>query len=45
MHREFIPKLRSDGMGIDYSTIKYKHKGQDFGMPSDRFDESNTYAI
>jgi len=27
MHRQFIPKLRSDGMGIDYSTIKYKHKG------------------
>lgn len=27
MHRMFMPKLRSDGMGIDYATIKYKHKG------------------
>jgi len=26
MHRQFMPKLRSDGMGIDYSTVKYKHK-------------------
>jgi hypothetical protein len=27
MHHQFILKLRSDGMGIDYNTIKYKHKG------------------
>lgn len=25
MHREFIPMLRSDGMGIDYDKIHYKH--------------------
>ena len=25
MHDWFIPKLRLDGMGIDYSTVKYKH--------------------
>lgn len=25
MHKLFMPKLRSDGMGIDYSQINYKH--------------------
>ncbi len=25
MHRQFQPKLRSDGMGIDYNQIQYKH--------------------
>jgi len=25
MHKLFIPKLRSDGMGIDYSLVKYQH--------------------
>ena len=24
MHRKFMPNLRSDGMGIDYSKITYK---------------------
>lgn len=26
MHRQFIPKLRPDGMGIDYTNISYKYK-------------------
>ncbi len=25
MHKNFMTKLRSDGMGIDYSKITYKH--------------------
>lgn len=26
MHRQFIQKLRPDGMGIDYTNISYKYK-------------------
>jgi hypothetical protein len=27
MHHQFMPNLRSDGMGIDYRRITYKHTG------------------
>lgn len=25
MHETFMPKLRADGMGVDYNLVKYKH--------------------